>query len=82
MGAVYQLSPGGRIGPYRLRRMIGRGGMAEVYAANHQGAAGFQRPVCIKRILPHLAADPEFRRLFIRPEPPDVARGLRGTGRF
>ncbi len=39
--------------------------MGEVYVAELQGAAGFSRQVIIKRILPHLAADPQFVRKFI-----------------
>jgi serine/threonine-protein kinase len=40
--------------------------MAEVFVAEHTGAAGFGRPVCVKRILPDLAADDELRKLFVR----------------
>lgn len=54
------------IGPYRLGSRLGRGGMAEVFSAAHLGAAGFERTVCIKRIIPELAGDGEFRALFIR----------------
>jgi serine/threonine-protein kinase len=53
-------------GLYRLGRRLGKGGMAEVFAATRVGAAGFERAVCLKRILPHLSADPEFRELFVR----------------
>lgn len=40
--------------------------MAEVFVAVHTGVAGFERPVCVKRILPVHAADAEFRKLFVR----------------
>ncbi len=53
-------------GEYQVSRLLGRGGMAEVYAGSYSGAAGFERPVCIKRILPHLASDPEFREMFVK----------------
>ena len=50
---------------YELRKLAGRGGMAEVWRAQQHGAAGFVRPVGIKRILPHLAAKEAFVRMFI-----------------
>jgi serine/threonine-protein kinase len=53
-------------GTYRLGRLLGRGGMAEVYAATALGAAGFERPVCVKLVLPQMATDAEFRALFLR----------------
>lgn len=40
--------------------------MAEVYAATQEGAAGFTREVCVKRILPELASNTEFSQLFTR----------------
>ena len=52
-------------GKYKLLERLGRGGMAEVFKALSVGAAGFQRPVVIKRILPHLAADAQFVEMFI-----------------
>jgi eukaryotic-like serine/threonine-protein kinase len=55
-----------RIGPYTLIRRLGRGGMAEVFAAVHHGAVDFRRPVCVKRILPDISWDREFKRLFLR----------------
>src|SRR5688572_19461514 len=54
-----------RLGRYTLRRRIGAGGMAEVWLAVAHGPAGFEKDVAIKRVLPHLAADREFIRLFI-----------------
>ncbi len=53
-----------RIGPYRLLGKLGRGGMAEVFTAVRRGASGFQRTLCVKRVLPQYAADAEFRELF------------------
>ena len=40
--------------------------MAEVFTANHTGAAGFSRKVCIKQILPNNAMDPSFLKMFMR----------------
>jgi serine/threonine-protein kinase len=53
------------VGPYRLERKLARGGMAEVFVATRLGAAGFEKRVCLKTILPAYAADPEFRDLFV-----------------
>jgi hypothetical protein len=52
-------------GKYQLGRRIGGGGMAEVYEATAHGAAGFARPVAIKRMLPALSHDPGFGRMFV-----------------
>jgi serine/threonine-protein kinase len=53
-------------GKYKLLEPLGRGGMAEVYKALSVGAAGFSRPVVIKRILPNLAANRQFVDMFIK----------------
>ena len=53
-------------GKYRILEHLGRGGMAEVYKALSVGAAGFQRSVVIKRILPHLSANRQFVNMFIK----------------
>jgi hypothetical protein len=42
-------------GRYLLQYEIASGGMASVYLARSLGAAGFERPIAIKRIHPHLA---------------------------
>ncbi len=49
---------------YRLEERIGRGGMAEVYRARMYGKDGFEKPVCIKRILPELSSNPGFEAMF------------------
>src|SRR5947207_14776240 len=53
------------IGKYRLVRLIASGGMAEVYLARQAGAAGFEKLVCLKRILLHLARDKQFVQMFL-----------------
>src|SRR5438552_5671450 len=53
------------IGKYKLLRLIASGGMAEVYLARQAGAAGFEKLVCLKRILPHLARDRQFVEMFL-----------------
>ncbi len=50
---------------YRIIERIAIGGMAEVYLAAHGQLAGFQTPVVIKRVLPHLACEPEFIEMFL-----------------
>lgn len=54
-----------RLGSYVLLRRLGRGGMAEVFFAARTGAAGFQRPVVVKRMLDAIRADPAFVRMFV-----------------
>jgi serine/threonine protein kinase len=51
-------------GGYELERPLGHGGMAETFLATHRGPQGFVRRVCLKRILPTLAADAAFVRAF------------------
>ena len=58
-------SAGDRLGRYELLRRLGSGGMAEVHLARAAGLEGFQKLVVLKRILPHLSADPEFVRMFL-----------------
>lgn len=55
----------GPTGTYHILERIGSGGMAEVLLAHQQGLAGFDRLVVVKRILPHLADQPEFVRMFL-----------------
>ena len=50
---------------YVYRKKIADGGMAEIFLANQAGAEGFARPVILKRILPGLSADPQFRDMLI-----------------
>ncbi len=52
------------IGRYRLAHRIAVGGMAEVYRALWPQAAGGDRAVVIKRLLPALVDDPEQRAMF------------------
>jgi serine/threonine-protein kinase len=59
------MEPGTRLGRYELLVPIARGGMARVWAARLHGQRGFQKLVAIKTILPHLAEEPEFERMFL-----------------
>jgi serine/threonine-protein kinase len=53
------------MGRYTLMRRFAVGGMAELYLAHQRGAEGFAKVVALKRILPHLAADPQFTKMFL-----------------
>src|SRR5688500_9627985 len=50
---------------YHLVNKIAHGGMAEIYLALQIGAEGFTKQVVLKRILPALAADPQFVRMLV-----------------
>ena len=50
---------------YELLDRIGVGGMAEIFRGKAVAAGGFQKPVAIKRILPHLSQDRRFVELLI-----------------
>ena len=54
-----------QFGGYHLLEKIATGGMAEVYRARAFGLAGFEKILVIKKVLPTLARDEEFVRLFI-----------------
>jgi serine/threonine protein kinase len=52
-------------GNYYLLERLAVGGMAEVYLAKCFGAAGYEKLVALKRILPTIAEDDEFIAMFI-----------------
>ncbi|MDP6931814.1 MAG: serine/threonine-protein kinase, partial [Myxococcota bacterium] len=52
-------------GRYLITERLGRGGMAEVFKGKLPGLDGFERTVCIKRILPELAEQEDFVRLLL-----------------
>jgi hypothetical protein len=55
-----------RIGPYLLKQKVARGGMAELHLADYVRRDGFRRKVAVKRILPHLAGNKDFIKMFTR----------------
>lgn len=52
-------------GTYLLLDRINIGGMAEVWRGKSFGAEGFERMVAIKRILPNIAEEADFKSMFI-----------------
>ena len=53
------------LGPFRLVRRLGAGGMAEVWLAEAFGASGFVKRVALKTPLPGLVGDGDAERLLI-----------------
>ena len=51
---------------YRVVARLAAGGMGVVYLARVEGAAGFAKPVVVKRILPEHTSNENMARLFIR----------------
>jgi serine/threonine-protein kinase len=51
------------LGPYRLGKRIGSGGMASVFEATH---ATLEKPVALKVLHPHVAAEPKSVARFLR----------------
>ena len=64
------LSSGTMLGPYRITRLIGAGGMGEVYAAVD---TRLDRTVAIKVLPEHVASDPDRRKRFEREARPSAA---------
>jgi serine/threonine-protein kinase len=58
-------SGGHRVGKYEFLDQVAEGGMATVWRGLMHGAAGFSRPVAIKRIKPDLLKNPEFVAMFV-----------------
>lgn len=60
-GARAAFAEGDVVGGYQLIRPAGKGGMAEVWLARKGGRG---RPVAIKAVLPHLAGEARYSRMF------------------
>jgi serine/threonine-protein kinase len=54
-----------RLGRYQLVSRLATGGMAEVYLARHGELSGFKTLVVVKKVLPHLAQNPDFIAMFL-----------------
>ncbi len=59
------LEPGSTLGGYRILARLRAGAMGVLYLARRVGHAGFSRPVAIKVIHDHLAAEKRFSRMFV-----------------
>lgn len=55
----------GRIGRYEVVSPLGSGGMAQVLVARARGPEGLGRLVALKRMLPHLTAEPAMVEQFL-----------------
>ena len=55
----------GHLGRYQVIGRLATGGMAEVYLALSGELSGYRTLVVVKRILPHLASNQEFIRMFL-----------------
>jgi serine/threonine-protein kinase len=58
------MEQGARLGRYTVLRKIATGGMAEVFLGKQEGPDGFEKPVALKRILPHLASEKDLLAMF------------------
>ncbi|HEY3449306.1 MAG TPA: protein kinase [Myxococcales bacterium] len=56
---------GARLGKYVVRTRLARGGMAELFLATALGPDGFAKTVVLKRLLPHLAENPQIVSMFL-----------------
>ncbi|AFM23046.1 serine/threonine protein kinase [Desulfomonile tiedjei DSM 6799] len=52
-------------GRYRLIDQISKGGMSDIFLAKTTSVAGFQKPLVIKKLLPHYANRPRYVKRFI-----------------
>lgn len=75
------LLPGALIGPFRIERLIGRGGMGEIYLAERRDG-GFDQRVALKLLRPEAAGRMDLfdaeRRLLAGLEYPGIARIIDG----
>src|SRR5262249_42762562 len=57
-------APEESLSKYRKLFNLGRGGMANVWLAMYEGAAGFKKLVVIKELKTELSEEPEYLRMF------------------
>ncbi len=64
----YVVTPVARVDPsdrYELVKRLAVGGMAEIWLAKMRGIEGFERQVVVKSMLPHLAEEDQYVRMFL-----------------
>ncbi len=62
--AATELKKGQLVGKYEILGLLSAGGMAELYLASLTGKGGFRKFVALKRVLPRLAANESFVKMF------------------
>ncbi|MDP3156912.1 MAG: serine/threonine-protein kinase [Archangium sp.] len=60
-----ELARGTRLGKYEIHGRLSVGGMAELYLASLAGQGGFRKFVALKRVLPSIASNEDFTRMFL-----------------
>ena len=64
----YVVTPVARVDPsdrYELVKRLAVGGMAEIWLAKMRGIEGFERQVVVKSMLPHLAEEDQYVKMFL-----------------
>ena len=62
---THELQSGSKLGKYEIHGRLSAGGMAELYLASLGGQGGFRKFVALKRVLPTIAQDEDFTRMFL-----------------
>ena len=65
LGSARVYAPGERIDRYEVLGLVGRGGMALVYAVRRRGVGDFERTLALKMMLPHLVDDEAYLAMFL-----------------
>lgn len=60
-----ELARGTRLGKYEIHGRLSVGGMAELYLASLAGQGGFRKFVALKRVLPSIASNEDFTKMFL-----------------
>ncbi len=58
--------PRSQVGPYRLLRVLGTGGLAQIHLAARSGPAEFEKQMAVKILHDHLRGNPGIVDLFLR----------------